>query len=93
MFAGIRQGIDEGVFDTPYPEEAGAAMMVSFGYIGHNLQYDMASGRPNQARLLRHVDLCQHITERLLGAEPGTFVEFQKWKKLIEEMDWKEAFE
>jgi hypothetical protein len=73
----IRQGVEEGTFRTPYPEDCAIVLLVGIGHVGHELK-----GAPRE-RLLRHVDFTQYTFEKMLGAEPGTFDEFQKWKELV----------
>jgi AcrR family transcriptional regulator len=64
----IRQGIGEGVFDTPYPRESAIAMLSIFRGISHDkMRLDEPVNAVHAAKVLGH------LMERILGAEEGTF--------------------
>ncbi|MFA5312816.1 MAG: TetR/AcrR family transcriptional regulator [Methanomassiliicoccales archaeon] len=68
----IRQGIEEGVFDTPYPRESAIAMLSIFRGISHD---KMKLDEPKN--LERAALVLGHLSERILGAEAGTFSALQ----------------
>lgn len=75
----ISQGIDEGVFHTPWPGQA-ARMMLELGaalgrYVGAAL---LASRTPSRAELDEHLDAYTDAAARLLGAEPGRLQLFDR---------------
>ena len=71
----ISQGLKEGVFDTKYPHEAAAVIMVSINTLTeseehtHNLTTEL-----EMDRLKMFFDLI----ERILGAKRGTFMKYMK---------------
>ncbi|MCE5295624.1 MAG: TetR/AcrR family transcriptional regulator [Euryarchaeota archaeon] len=69
----IRQGIEEGVFETPYPRESAIAMLSIFRGISHDkMKLDEPVNAAYAAKVLGH------LTERILGAEEGTFSSLRK---------------
>lgn len=61
----IEQGVAEGVFNTPYPTEAAAALLGA----GEALNR-MSAGAENWERV---IEISLDLAERILGARPGTF--------------------
>ncbi len=57
----IKQGVEEGVFDVPYPRDTAIALLYSLKSISHDHLYDGANEKVNLERIKRHV------AERLLG--------------------------
>lgn len=68
----IRQGIEEGVFQTPFPDYC--AEMVLILAIGFPDRRDEGGEKGAQARM----GALLHIVERMLGAKEGSFLRFQK---------------
>jgi AcrR family transcriptional regulator len=70
----IRQGVAEGVFQTPYPDQA-ARMIISLledlGYATVDLILSAESGPDDLPRLQRIVEACADALERVLGAPAG----------------------
>ena len=60
----IEQGVAEGVFNTPYPREAAAALLGA----GEALN-KMGTGAESWERIIQ---ISQDMAERILGARPGT---------------------
>jgi AcrR family transcriptional regulator len=76
MEAIIAQGVQEGVFNTPYPRETAIALFGIKGVIDHtNTGTDYCEDEE------RTIQIVAFLSERLLGAEEGTFVEFLKKMK------------
>jgi len=69
----IAQGVKEGVFDTPYPREAALAIFAVSSVVGHNAAYQ--GTQIDLAEIRRLITINLDITERILGAKPGTFKE------------------
>ena len=63
----IQQGVREGIFDARYPRETAIAYMASLSAIGHENLQDVST-----EELRRRTVIIQEITERILGAKPGT---------------------
>jgi AcrR family transcriptional regulator len=71
MEAIIRQGVEEGVFNTPYPRETAVALFGIKGVIAHaNSGTDYCEDQERSIRIIAF------LSERLLGAGEGTFLEF-----------------
>jgi AcrR family transcriptional regulator len=70
----IRQGVEEGVFTTPYPDEA-ARMLISLledlGYATIELLLSKEHEPSDLPRLQRSVVACTDALERVLGAPTG----------------------
>jgi AcrR family transcriptional regulator len=71
MEAIIRQGVEEGVFDTPFPQETAVALFGIKGVIAH-----ADSGTDYCMDGERSIQIIAFLSERLLGAKEGTFLEF-----------------
>jgi AcrR family transcriptional regulator len=69
----IRQGIDEGIFSTPYPRETAQALLSIFSGLGHRNLHDV-----DQAEKERIFLFLQLVIERLLAAPPGTFADMMR---------------
>lgn len=71
MEAIIKQGVREGVFNTPYPKETALALFGIKGVIAHtNAGTDYCEDGE------RTIQIIAFLSERLLGAKEGTFLEF-----------------
>jgi len=71
MEAIIKQGVREGVFNTPYPKETALALFGIKGVIHHtNAGTDYCEDGE------RTIQIIAFLSERLLGAKEGTFLEF-----------------
>jgi AcrR family transcriptional regulator len=66
----IRQGVDEGIFNTEYPRETAIAWMTVLGSLGKS-----APNEPSPQQLLQMNAARQELSERMLGAKPGTLDE------------------
>lgn len=64
----IRQGNAEGVFRADYPKETAQCLLAGIGAVKHGIKCDS-----DREALVRALTVLQYLTERLLGAEPGTF--------------------
>lgn len=69
----IRQGIDEGIFSTPYPRETAETLLTIFSRLGHRNLNSV-----DKAEKERIFQFLQFVIERLLAAPPGTFTEMLK---------------
>lgn len=69
----IRQGIEEGIFSTPYPRETAEAILSIFSGIGRRYGHDLESARRSEI-----FDFLQLAIERLLAAPPGTFAQMMR---------------
>jgi AcrR family transcriptional regulator len=83
LFADIvRQGINEGVFNTKYPEEAAISILACI-----DAQYRERA--PNMQAVeaiiydMRIIEVVFDTIERILGAEPGSILSmFKKWRDI-----------
>lgn len=64
----VEQGIEEGVFHTPNPRESIEFLLVSSQFL-----LDQGIFQWEEDQLLQKVEAFAHITERVLGAEQGSF--------------------
>lgn len=64
----IEQGVEEGVFSASYPKETALALLGGLSALRHD---SLCLDDPAQVERL--VNVIQYLTERLLGASPGTF--------------------
>jgi AcrR family transcriptional regulator len=71
MEAIIKQGVREGIFNTPYPRETALALFGIKGGIHH-----ANAGTDYCEDLERTIQVIAFLSERLLGAKEGTFLEF-----------------
>lgn len=67
----IKQGVQEGVFDTPYPKETALALFGIMGAIHHT-----NDGTDYCEDGERTIQIIAFLWERLLGAKEGAFLEF-----------------
>lgn len=74
----IRQGIKEGVFTTKYPAEAAKALMG----LTESIFEGEHSPDFNDKQTRKKYMVVLEFSERILGAEPGTFFKFLKSKGL-----------
>ncbi len=72
----IRQGIKEGVFHTKYPVEAAKALM---GLTENIFEGDHAPDFDDKETQRKYSAVLE-FSERILGAEPNTFIKFLKSK-------------
>ncbi|MBN1677814.1 MAG: TetR/AcrR family transcriptional regulator [Candidatus Thermoplasmatota archaeon] len=72
----IRQGVREGVFDTKYPHYAALAYIGAGMAISHE-RFD----RLSRKEIVEMVAAYQTLTEKMLGARPGTFDIYQRLVK------------
>jgi len=70
----IVQGVEEGVFNTPYPKETAAALMFTMRGIRKTYPRDL-----NREQAAHLAAVSQHLTESLLGARPGTLSMYLEW--------------
>jgi hypothetical protein len=71
MEAIIRQGVEEGIFNTPFPRETAVSLFAIKGVIAHaNAGTDYCEDHE------RSIQIIAFLSERLLGAKEGTFLEF-----------------
>jgi AcrR family transcriptional regulator len=71
----IRQGISEGVFNTPYPDdivELILGMWYSLGELTAKLLFELDRKPENIKILERKLELHEHAMERILGTEEGS---------------------
>jgi AcrR family transcriptional regulator len=81
----IRQGVSEGVFDTPYPDdvvELILGMGYAFGELTAKLMFELDKKPGNIEILERKLRMYEHTMERILGAEEGS-LKLYDWR-LIE---------
>lgn len=64
----IKQGIEEGSFDTPYPQESIEFLLASSQFL-----FDEGIFNWEPQELLQKAIAFTHIIEKTLGAEPGSF--------------------
>ncbi len=67
----IKQGVAEGIFNTPYPRETAIALFGMKGIIDHT-----STGTDYHEDDERMILVMAFLSERLLGAKEGTFLEF-----------------
>jgi AcrR family transcriptional regulator len=71
----IRQGLEEGVFSSPYPDQLGELMLVILQAMGDSLSRQIleADTTPITLEALENtVEVHTHAVERVLGAAPGS---------------------
>ncbi len=71
----IRQGIDEGVFDTAFPDEISALIFMQSDNLGEKtaeLVLGLESHPENRESLYRIIEVYEDAVERFLGAPKGT---------------------
>jgi AcrR family transcriptional regulator len=73
----IRQGVLEGVFNTPYPRETATALFALKSVIDHS-----EKGTDYCEDKEHNVKVVSFLGERLLGAKEGTFLEFLRQKEI-----------
>ncbi|MGD0818413.1 MAG: TetR/AcrR family transcriptional regulator [Methanomassiliicoccales archaeon] len=71
MEAIIKQGVQEGLFYTPYPRETAIALFGMKSVIAHT-----NTGTDYCEDAERSIQIISFLSERLLGAKEGTFLEF-----------------
>jgi AcrR family transcriptional regulator len=70
----IRQGINEGVFDTKYPDEAAMVIMVSISALTEISEH--VHGLRNYEVDLERLKMFLDLIERILGTTPGIFMKY-----------------
>lgn len=70
----IRQGIDEGIFDTKHPREAAVVFLSSASALSH-----MPRNEWDDKSSAERVLMFEYFAERILGAKPGTFSFFRDY--------------
>ncbi len=76
----IRQGVEEGVFNTPYPRETAIALFALKSVVDHS-----EKGTDYCEDKEHNVKVVSFLGERLLGAKEGTFLEFLRRKQIHRE--------
>lgn len=73
----VKQGVQEGVFDTQYPDEATRILLTWAALLHNNLEFPIEDieGMENSARAI------EDFVERVLGAKKGSmqFVKYARW--------------
>ena len=69
----IEQGVDEGAFTTRYPEQAARMILCLRHELGRAITEALVAKRPS-GELARMAGATADAVERLLGAQPGSFV-------------------
>lgn len=64
----VKQGVEEGVFDVPYPEEAVKILVAG---LSAYLHYEILVSK-NKDKLMRALKVAEDIIERVLGAKKGS---------------------
>ena len=77
----IRQGVDEGIFDTAYPAEASIALVALMNAIGHK---DKTGPKLTDAEKITLFKAYLDLMERILGAGKDAFAEIYK---MVEEYE------
>jgi AcrR family transcriptional regulator len=71
----VRQGVDEGIFDTPYPERIGDVILDLLANTSEQLAYSLIGLQPQDYPLANLEEISavnRHVINLLLGAKPGT---------------------
>lgn len=71
----IRQGMDEGVFDIEFPDEASTmlfSMLMGMGEKTADLILEIDEHPENAEAIIRYLEMYQHAMERFLGAPDGS---------------------
>lgn len=84
----VRQGVEEGIFNTPYPEDIAEMLFSLFGNTGEQVAMfiDSVGSNPQAVDTLMHkFTVYQHLFERILGAPEGSleFVDKTYLKKYL----------
>lgn len=87
----IRQGVAEGVFTTPYPDQAARtilALLEDLGYATVELLLAEEGGHPDIPRLFQMGEATADTLERVLGMRPGCLwqswsEDFARWQTLL----------
>lgn len=75
----IREGVEQGLFYTRYPEEIGELLLAIYANINDEIAAQLANsltGEGNISRLIDHLTVCRYAIEQLLGAPYGSIVLF-----------------
>ncbi len=73
MEAIVRQGVEEGVFKTPYPRETAIALLSAFRTISHDRMFNL-----EPATKLDRAEAFEFVTSRLLGTDEIHFKDICK---------------
>jgi AcrR family transcriptional regulator len=87
----IRQGVEEGVFTTPYPDQAARtilSLLEDLGYATVELLLAEEGERPDISRLVQLGEATADALERVLGMKPGCLwqswsEDFSRWQTLL----------
>jgi AcrR family transcriptional regulator len=77
----IRQGVQEGVFNTPFPEDAGELILQlgsSMGDVISRLLLEIDEKPENRGILWKKIRLYENTIERILGVQEGLLKLFDK---------------
>jgi hypothetical protein len=77
----IRQGVQEGVFNTPFPEDAGELILQlgsSMGDVISRLLLEIDEKPENRDILWKKIRLYENTIERILGVQEGLLKLFDK---------------
>lgn len=75
----IRQGVEEKLFYTRYPEEIGELLLAMYANINEEIAAHLAdslTGEVNVMHLIDRLEVCRYAIEQLLGAPYGSIVLF-----------------
>lgn len=80
----IKQGVEDGIFNTPYPDEVGE-LILNLWYSMSDVAVGLLLGleeKPENLKILKtKLRIFVHATERILGAEIGSMDLFD-WQKI-----------
>ncbi|GHO98094.1 TetR family transcriptional regulator [Reticulibacter mediterranei] len=87
----IREGVAEGVFTTPYPDQAARmifSLLEDFGYVAVELLLAEDGVHPDTERLVQMGEATADALERVLGMKPGGLrqswrEDFLRWQDLL----------
>jgi AcrR family transcriptional regulator len=79
----IREGVEEGVFTTPYPDEAARMVFSLLEDVGYVIVEFLLEERelPDLSRMTRIVEATADALERILGVKPGSLQ--QAWSEAL----------
>jgi AcrR family transcriptional regulator len=87
----IQQGVEEGVFTTPYPDQAARtilSLLEDLGYATVELLLAEEGEHPDITRLFQMGEATADTLERMLGMKPGSLwqswsEDFSRWQTLL----------
>ncbi|HLH63717.1 MAG TPA: hypothetical protein VKV20_18725 [Ktedonobacteraceae bacterium] len=88
----IEEGIEEGVFNTPYPDQAARMIIALLEYLGYAIAAILLAQENKHfsfSQMVRLGEATADAMERLLGMKPGYLVQawredFLHWQELLE---------